>query len=193
MSCANPIEAAVLADYWIAALPQAEEEAIELHLLDCDTCGDRLREAMALADGIRKLARDGLLRMVVSEEFLKRAANEGLRIREYVVPAGGGVECTVTESDDLLVGRLGAELTEGKRVDLCICDPLGVEQLRLRDIPVPKGASEVIYQESVTFAKAMPTTKMIARLVTSDEAGREQILGEYTFNYTRTMPGPGAW
>ena len=193
MSCANPIEAAVLADYWIAALPKAEEEAIELHLLDCDTCGDRLREAMALADGIRKLARDGLLRMVVSEEFLKRAANEGLRIREYVVPAGGGVECTVTESDDLLVGRLGAELTEGKRVDLCICDPLGVEQLRLRDIPVSKGASEVIYQESVTFAKAMPTTKMIARLVTSDEAGREQILGEYTFNYTRTMPGPGAW
>jgi len=39
----------------------------------------------------------------------------------------------------------------------------------------------------------MPTSKMIARLVTFDEAGMERLLGEYTFNHTRTLPGPGAW
>ena len=193
MNCSNPIDAAVLAEYWLAALADPEEEAVELHLLDCDQCGVRLREVIALAEGVRKLAREGSLRMVVSETFLKRAAREGLRIREYAPPPGGGVECTVTAEDDFLIVRLAANLTGANRVDLCMCDELGVELLRLPDIPVPSGASNVIYQESMTFAKAMPTGKIIARLVTFDEAGGERLLGEYRFDHTRTLPGPGAW
>jgi hypothetical protein len=192
MTCLNPIDAAVLADYWLAALAQPEEEAAEEHLFTCDECGARLREVIALAEGVRKLAREGSLRMVVSDSFLKRVAEEGLRIREYAPPAGGGVQCTVTAEDDFLIARLAANLTEAKRVDLCLCDELGVEQLRLPDIPVQSGASNVVYQESITFAKAMPTSKMIARLVTFDEAGDERMLGEYTFNHTRSLPGPGA-
>jgi anaerobic C4-dicarboxylate transporter len=31
---------------------------------------------------------------------------------------------------------------------------------------------------------------MIARLVAFDEAGGERLLGEYTFNHTRSLPGP---
>jgi hypothetical protein len=33
---------------------------------------------------------------------------------------------------------------------------------------------------------------MIVRLVTFDETGSERPLGEYTFNHTRSLPGPGA-
>jgi len=193
MSCLNPIDTAVLADYWLAALPQLEEEAAEEHLFTCDECGSRLREVISLAEGVRKLAREGSLRVVVSDAFLKRAAEEGLRVREYTPPAGGGVQCTVTAEDDILVARLAANLTGAKRVDLCLCDERGVEQQRLPDIPVHSGASSVIYQESITFAKAMPTRTMIARLVTFDEAGVERLLGEYTFNHTRSLPGPGVW
>jgi hypothetical protein len=193
MSCSHPIDAAVLADYWLAALAKPEEEAVEQHLFDCDECGARLREVIALAEGVRKLAREGSLRMVVSDTFLERAAEEGLRVREYAPPPGGGVQCTVTAEDDILIGRLAANLSGAKRVDLCICDELGVEQLRLPDIPVHSGASSVVYQESITFAKAMPSSIMIARLVARDEAGGERLLGEYTFNHTRSLPGPGAW
>jgi hypothetical protein len=193
VSCLSPIDAAVLADYWLTALAGSEEEAIELHLLDCDECGARLREVVALAEGVRKIARAGSLRVVVSEAFLKRAAEDGLRIREYALPAGGGVQCTVTAEDDFLIGRLAANLTGAKRVDLCLCDERGVEQMRMPDIPIPQKASGVVYQESITWAKAMPTSKMIARLVTFDESGGERLLGEYTFNHTRSMPGPGAW
>jgi hypothetical protein len=131
--------------------------------------------------------------MVVSDAFLKRAAGEGLRVREYAPPPGGGVECTVTAEDDILIGRLAANFSGSKRVDLCICDERGVEQLRLPDIPIHYGASSVLYQESITFAKAAPTNKMIARLVAFDESGGERLLGEYTFNHTRSLPGPGAW
>src|SRR5689334_5229868 len=99
--CSNPIDSATLADYWVAALSDAQEEVVEEHLLSCDRCGDRLREVIALAEGVRELARQGSLRMVVSEDFLKRAAKEGLRIRQYAPPSGGSVECTVTAEDDI--------------------------------------------------------------------------------------------
>jgi hypothetical protein len=193
MNCSNPIDAAVLADYWIAALSSSEEEAVEAHLLDCDRCGDRLREVIALAEGVRELAREGSLRLVVSEGFLRRAAEEGLRIRQYAPSSGGSVECTVTGEDDLLIARFAANLSGVARVDLCICDETGAEKARMRDIPVQSAASCVIYQESLTFAKAAPTHKMIARLVTVDDAGSERLLGEYTFNHTRSLPGPGVW
>ena len=193
MNCTNPIAAAVLAEYWLTALTKAEEEAVEEHLFTCDECGERLREVIALAGGVRKLAREGSLRMVVSDAFLRRAAEEGLRVREYSPPPGGSVECTVTAEDDFLIGRLAANLSGAKRIDLCICDERGVEQRRLADIPVHSGASNVVYQESILFAKAMPTSKMIARLVSIDEAGDERLLGEYRFNHTRSLPGPGAW
>jgi len=192
MNCADPVDAALLTDYWLGTLAGSEEEAVELHLLDCDDCGGRLREVMALAEGVRKIAREGSLRMVVGDVFLERVAAEGLRVRQYAPPAGGGVECTVTAEDDLLIGRLAADMGGAKRVDLCICDERGAEQMRLADIPFSR-AGEVVYQESMTFAKASPSMKMIARLVGFDDAGVEQVLGEYTFNHTRSLPGPGAW
>jgi hypothetical protein len=99
----------------------------------------------------------------------------------------------VTAEDDILIGRLAANLSGAKRVDLCICDERGVEQTRLPDIPVHSGASSVILQESISYAKAMPTYKMIARLVSVDDTGSEHLLGEYTFNHIRSLPGPGAW
>jgi hypothetical protein len=192
VTCSNPIDAAVLADYWLAALPPSDEEKIEEHLLACDHCGARLREAIALAEAIRQIAREGSLRMIVSDEFLRRAAEEGLRVRQYAPPAGGSVDCTVTSEDDFLIGRLAANLSGARRVDLSICNERGVEQLRLPDIPVHPGTTNVIYQESIAVMKAAPTTKMILRLLTFDETGAERLLGEYTFNHTRTIHGPAA-
>ena len=193
MNCSSPIDVAVLANYWLAALVKPEEEAVEEHLFTCDECGARLHEIVALAEGIRKLAQEGSLLMVVSDAFLKRAAEEGLRVREYSPPNGGGVQCTVTAEDDLLIGRLASDLSRAKRIDLCICDPRGVERLRLPDIPFDPGAGSIAFQQSITYAKAAPSETMIARLVSMDDAGGERLLGEYAFNHTRTLPGPGAW
>jgi hypothetical protein len=193
LKCARPIDPAMLADYWIGIMPDPEVEALEEHLLECDHCGHRLRQVIVLADGIRKLAREGSLRMVVSDVFLQRAAESGLAVREYRVPPGGSVECTVTAEDDLLIGRVAANLSGAKRVDMCICNENGIEQLRLPDIPVHSGRSSIAFQESITFMKSAPSLKMIMRLVGFDDMGSEQVLGEYTFNHTRSMHGPGAW
>ena len=194
MNCSRPIDPAVLADYWFAHLAVSEEEAVEEHLLTCDECGGRLREVIALSEGVRKLAREGSLLMVVSDAFLKRAAEEGMRIREYAPPAGGRVECTVTAEDDLLIGRLAANLSTAKQVDLCICNAEGEEKIRLRDIPVHRAAAgSVAFQQPIGYAKASPSETIIARLVAVDESSGDRLLGEYTFNHIRTMPGPAAW
>ena len=193
MSCSWPIDSAVLADYWFALLASSEEEAVEEHLLACDECGQRLREVIAIAEGVRKLTREGSLLMVLTDAFVERAAEQGLRIREYAPPAGGRVNCTVTAEDDLLIGRLAANLIAAKQIDLCIYNAEGKERIRLKDIPVHQGAGSVIFQQPIGYAKASPSEILIARLVAIDESNREQLLGEYTFNHIRTMPGPAAW
>jgi hypothetical protein len=191
--CSNPIEAAVLMDYWLAALPSAEEEAVEEHLMSCDGCGDRLREVIALAEGLRTLARSGSLQVVISDQFVKHAGETGLRVREYAPTRGEGVQCTVTVDDDLLVARLAADLSTASRVDISWCDPRGLERQRMADIPVRSDAGNVICQQSITWAKASPTSSMTARLLAIDEDGEERLLGEYTFHHTRTIPGPPGW
>ncbi len=193
MTCLNPIDAVVLADYWLAALGKLDEDAIEEHLFACDKCGDRLREMVALADEVRKLTREGSLTMVVSDAFLKLAKEQGMRVREYAPSPFGSVECTVTAEDDFLVGRLAADLSAAQRIDLSLWDGQGMEQVRLADVPFQPKAGSVSFQQSITYAKAAPSGTMIARLLAFDQAGTERLLGEYKFNHTRTIPGPAAW
>ncbi len=193
MSCSRPIDAAVLSDYWFALLADSEEGAVEEHLLTCDECGQRLREVIAIAEGVRKLAREGSLLMIVTDAFVERAGEQGMRIRQYAPPAGGRVDCTVTAEDDLLIGRLAANLSAARQIDLCICNAEGQEKIRLRDIPVHQAADSVVFQQPIGYAKAAPSETMIARLVAVDQFNGEQLLGEYTFNHIRTIPGPAAW
>jgi hypothetical protein len=99
----------------------------------------------------------------------------------------------VAADDDLLVARLAADLSTAQRVDLSWCDPRGVELQRLADIPIRADGVSVICQQSITWAKASPTSTMTARLLAVDDAGSERVLGEYTFHHTRTIPGPPGW
>jgi hypothetical protein len=191
--CSHPLDAELLTDYWLAALGHTEEASVEDHLFACDDCHARLRSVVALAEGVRQLAREGTLRLVVSESFLQRASEQGLRVRQYTPPRGGSVACTVTADDDFLIARLAADMTGADRVDLGFYDPGGAEQFRLPDIPVHAGTSSVLFQSSIAWAKAAPSATMVARLIAVDERVGERLLGEYTFDHTRALPGPGTW
>lgn len=193
VGCASPIAPDVLMDYWLAVLPPAAEDTLELHLLVCDGCGERLRQAIALAEGLHRLARSGTLQVIVSEPFARHAAATGMRVREYAPPPGDSVQCTVAVNDDLLVARLAADVTTAGRVDLAWCDTQGVEHQRLVDVPVHPGTGEVICQQSITWAKASPSVTRIAKLLAVDHSGNQRLLGEYTFHHTRTIPGAPEW
>lgn len=193
MSCLNLIDATVLADYWIGALDAKEEERVEEHLFACDECGARLDEVIALAGEVRELAQQGSLMMIVSDAFLKRAAEQGAKVRNYDAAPSGAVHCTVTAEDDLLIAHLAADLAGEKHVDFSICGADGTERLRMADIPFNRGAASVAFQYGIAAAKSAPTETLLARLIGLDDAGQERLIGEYTFHHTRSMPGPAAW
>lgn len=193
VTCKTPIEPDVLADYWLALLSSSDEAGMEEHLFACDVCGDRLRGIIQLCEALSALARSGTLRVIVAEEFIQHAVETGRRVRHYDFAPGQTVPCTVSAEDDLLVARLAADLSGSERIDLSFCDPHGVERQRMIDIPVRTDAARVILHESVVFGKTSPSVTMVARLLAVGRDGVERTLGEYTFQHTRTIPGPPGW
>jgi hypothetical protein len=181
--CPMPLALSVLEDYWLADLAPSEEAAAERHLLACDECSGRLRGVIGLADGIRTVARGGTLRVVVTDAFLNRLAQEGLHVREYRVTPGGRVACTVTADDDLVVGRFVAPLAGVERVDLAQCDAEGREVQRFRDLPFNPAGGEVLFTARTDVLRALPASIQRYRLI-AVEVGGERVLTEYIFAHT---------
>jgi hypothetical protein len=175
-----------LADYWVGDVPPEQEERIEEHLLDCDVCSQRLQELAEMAGNIRDLVRKGAIRGIVTGSFVDRLAGEGLRVREYRLAPGEQVPCTVTHEDDLVIGRLGVDLTDQKHVDFLLCDEEGNEQERWPDIPFSASTGEIIFVERTDTLRALPSTTLVVKLVSIGDHG-ESLLGEYRFNHTPSV------
>lgn len=181
--CAEPLEFATLVDYWFGDLLAADAERVEEHLFACARCESELRALAAFGEGVRRIAHQGAVAVVVTPSFLEAASRAGLRIREYVVPAGGRVNCTVTAQDDLLVSRMRADLTGVSRVDV-VAQIEGQPESRLEDVPISTAAGELIMVQAMPWVRAMGHTVFHVRLATG-----ERVLGEYTFTH---RPGGAA-
>jgi hypothetical protein len=186
-SCREPLDLATLVDYWFGDLDGRELDSVEEHLLECDACGSVLRSLVATGDGVRRLAQQGAFQMVISPSFLETASRQGLRVREYRVPAGGQVECTVTADDDLLVSYLEGDFRGVSRLDLVVQVEDGPEH-RVFDLPVSPSSEEVIVAQAMPAVRAMPSSTMRMRLLARDGDG-DRLVGEYTFAHTPSAPG----
>ena len=184
--CREPIAPEALVDYWLEDREGADRDALEEHLLGCDSCSARLRGLVVLGDGIRRLAREGAIEMVITPSFLARATAEGLRTREYRVLPGGRVDCTVTGQDDLLVARLVADLRSCTRLDL-VAEEEGRPSRRIEDVPFSPEARELVVAQAMPYMRRLPHARMRMRLV-SPEPGGERLVGEYTFDHFPTPP-----
>jgi hypothetical protein len=184
MSQDCPLELATLVDYWFEDAAPPELERVEEHLMECEGCSARLRALVALGEGVRRAARDGAVQVVVTPAFVETAAREGLRTREYRVPPGGSVACTVTPEDDLLLTRLEADFNGVSRLDVVSNWEGGLEQ-RLEDVPVSPDARELIMAQAMPALRALGHTVLRVRLVAQEERG-ERLLGEYTFAHSPT-------
>jgi anti-sigma factor RsiW len=171
--------------YWLGELPAAAQEPLEEHLFACASCSARLEELAALASGIRAAVREGKVKAMISAPFLDALKRQGLRIREYRVPPGGRVNCTLRADDDAVVSRLQAPLAGVKRIDALQRLELGGEvfETRLEDVPFDPAAGEVLSLPSAAGLRKLPAHTLRVRLVAVDEAG-ERPLGEYTFAHT---------
>ena len=180
--CATPLESAVLMDYWLAALPAADEEAVEAHLMSCDGCGDRLRQVIALSVGLRALARSGSLHVVVSDRFVGHAAETGLRVRDTRQPmerrSSAPWRPTTTCSwrgccrlERRTAGR--SQLVRSPRRRASADGRYsGARRGRRCHLPAVDRVGE-----------ASPTMSMIARLLAVDETGAERVLGGHVSSH----------
>jgi hypothetical protein len=168
--------------YWLGELDAAEEVRAEEHYIGCAQCSRRLEQLAALASGVRALARTSGVNMVINDEFLRRLSDDGLRVREYRVPANGSVNCTAAPEDDFVVGRLEAPLDDVRRVDVLMLDGDGNVEARQQDVPFMPDSGGVIVAPRVAWLRSMPAFTMRLRLLAVDEAG-ERPLGDYTFNH----------
>lgn len=61
----------------------------------------------------------------------------------------------------------------------------------MADIPIRPDAGGIVYQESITYAKAAASNSVVARLLAIAIDGEERVIGESAFHHTRTIEGPG--
>lgn len=181
--CANPVDLPTLLDYWLSELGEIEQNRLEAHLFGCAECTARAQEFAELAMGVRAVVGSGMVSAVVSNAFVERAAAHGARVREYTVPCGGSVNCTIAPEDDLLFARLEARLENAKQVDLLLFDTYGSGFERVRDIPFNAAAGQVVVTSRTDAIRALPKQTSRMRLV-AIENEVEQVIGDYTFNHT---------
>ena len=181
--CATPLAFPALVDYWFGEIEPGPEEALEEHLLACAHCSARLEELAALGAGIRGAFRRGAVRAVMSPGFVDRLKSEGLRLREYRVPAGASVNCTIAAADDFVVSRLQAPLAGVERLDLMLLGPGGEVHATHEDIPFDPAAGEVLVFPAAAALKERGAFTLRMRLVAFG-AGGQGPLGEYTFVHT---------
>jgi hypothetical protein len=151
--------------------------------MHCDACGVALDELVELGQGVRAAFRSGQLAAVVSEAFLARMKQHGMRIREYRLAHNGSVHCAVAPDDDLLVARIEVPLQGVQQLDAVTTLSLmpGVAH-RLHDIPFDAQAGEVFYVPKLAEVRKQPRHDMTLTLISQDEAG-ERELGRYVFHH----------
>lgn len=183
--CKQPIEFGTLVAYWLGELAPKQEAPIEEHLFTCASCSVRLEQLASLASGVRAVVRGGRVATLITPAFLDVLKREGLRVREYRVPRGGRVDCTLRADDDAVVGRMQVPLAGVQRLDVQMrLEVAGdVSEMRFEDVAFDPGAGEVLNLPSAAALRAMPANTLHVRLLAVEAAG-ERTLGEYTFAHT---------
>jgi hypothetical protein len=182
--CAAPLPMERLIEYWFAEGTQAQDSLIEEHLFICAACSTRLQQLAAISAGIKQVVAAGDFGAIVTGAFVARLKQAGLRVREYHVPPGGSVLCTIAPQDDLVVGRMRASLGGIGRLDMVIHDPAHGALARLADVAFNAEAGEVIFAPGAAYLRTLDTLTQCLELVAVAEAD-ERVIGKYTFNHHR--------
>jgi hypothetical protein len=171
-----------LADYWTTDVSPDEAERIEAHVFACAACTELLAEADRLRRSIGAAARAGF-QAFVTDSLLNQLARDGVRVRSYVMDAGGSVQCAVWDQDEILVTRLRADFSGVTAVDAVMQLDTGEEWSRASDIPVPEGTREVIMALPAALVRRAPEVPMRLSLRSSSALPEEAALAEYTFDH----------
>lgn len=181
-TCKAPIDFCALVEYWLGELDEAAEARIDEHLLGCEKCSENLAEFVALARGVRAAFTQGTVRAFITEAFVKRLAEQGVRLHEYRVPRNGSVNCTIAPEDEVLIARMEAPLAGVSRLDALSYHSTDAPEV-FRDIPFDAASGEVVLTPKIAYIRTMTSHQHRVQLIAVDSTG-DRIIGDYTFNHT---------
>jgi hypothetical protein len=172
-----------LVEYWLDEFDDARTQSIDMHLLACEACGAQLDEVVALSQGVREAFAKGLVHSFLSTAFIARLVESGMRIREYLIPRNGSVNCSVTEQDELLVSRLVAPLEGVGRVDVAVRLSLKAGEEWAYDVPFDVTSGQVLVAPKISQVRKLPTHDVYIRLLAVDDSGSREI-AHYTLHHS---------
>lgn len=179
---AHPDTDALLA-YWFGETDEMQTEAIDLHLLGCEACGQELDELVELGTAVRQAFDQGLVHVFVSAPFVERLVGEGRRVREYVLPHNGSINCSAAPDDEVLVARFHAPLANVQRVDAVLRLSLADAEYRAQDIPFDAARGEILMLPKIGIVRGLPAHVVSVRLLDVGVQG-ERPVGEYRLNHS---------
>ena len=179
--CEDLIEPAELLAYWLSELDAEHEHRVDEHLFACGVCTGRLRAIVDMGAAVRRTFVDGWLNLVLPERFVRRIKDAGFRVREYHLPAGGSVSCTITQEDDFVVSYLRAPLDGVQRLDVLIDDTTSGKH-RANDVAFDPLAGGLVSMTSTAYVKSLQHSQQRVRLVAVDGV-EERVVADYTFNH----------
>ena len=181
--CATPVPQQELLGYWLREMDDEAQTKLEEHLFGCAECSGRLARLVNLAKAIGQEFQEGRLgsTLILTPPFVQQLKAAGMRIREYQIPAGGSVNCTIAPDDDLVVSHLAAPLEGVGRLDF-IFESAGWNQ-RLQDIAFDPASGAVAFAPSVAELRRLGVSTHRVQLV-AVSADAERVIGNYTFNHS---------
>jgi len=183
-ACMTPLAPAELLEYWlgeVGEVGEAREHELDEHLFACASCSARLSAIVELGAAVRRTFVDGWLNLVLPERFVQRIKDAGFQVREYHLPAGGSVSCTITQDDDFVVSYLRAPLGDVRRLDVLIDDTTSGKH-RANDVAFDPSAGGLVAMTSTAYVKSLKHSQQRVRLVAVDGA-EERVVADYTFNH----------
>ena len=168
--------------YWLGELDEAREQSLEEHVFACAACTKRLAAIVDLGAAIRGALLRGAFSFVTSAPFIRRIKDAGWQVREYDLPAGGSVACTVTPDDDFVVSYLRAPLSDVRRLDVLIDDTTSGKH-RVNDVAFDSEAGTLAAVTSTVYVKGLGPSQRRVRLVAVDGV-EERVIADYTFNHS---------
>ena len=172
-----------LIEYWLDEFDDARTQDIDLHLLACEACGAQLDEVVALSQGVREAFANGLVHSFLSAAFIARLVESGMRVREYLIPQNGSVNCSVTPQDEVLVGRLVAPLEGVSRVDVAVRSSVMDGEEWAYDVPFDVTNGQVLIAPKISQVRKLPTHDVYIRLLAVDDNVSREI-ANYTLHHS---------
>jgi hypothetical protein len=179
--CATPLPVRDVLAYWLEEMDEVSQARLEEHWFGCAECNGRIARLVKLAKAIRQEFQEGRVGSILTGPFVQQLKDAGMRVREYQIPPGGSVNCTVAPDDDLVVSHLEAPLQDVRRLDF-IFESEGGRQ-RLQDIAFDPASGEVVFAPGAAELRKLGVSTHRAQLVAVGPDA-EHVIGNYTFNHS---------